>query len=176
MKVTSQEEYAIRCLGQLARTDGKTTISQIAVAVGLSDENTAKIMSRLRQLGLVRSIRGKEGGYVLARSPDQISVAEVIEGMSGGVFELERCSSANEGQGCVYHGDCGIRPVWVTLGGIVHEFLSSITLGDILANEVNVNERVTRLAANLDRSRFHGRGLRLPGLGDALGGTGTGPN
>jgi Rrf2 family protein len=162
MKVTSQEEYAIRCLGQLARAESKVTISQIATAVGLSDENTAKIMGRLRQLELVRSIRGKEGGYVLARPPQQISVAEVIEGISGGLFELERCSSENEGQGCVYHGDCGIRPVWVTLGGIVHEFLSSISLGDILVNETDVHSHMTRLAAGLDRSRFGA--ARLPSL------------
>ncbi len=164
MKVTSQEEYAIRCLGQLARAEGKTTISQIAVAVGLSDENTAKIMSRLRQLGLVRSIRGKEGGYVLARGADEISVAEVIEGISGGVFELERCSGGDAGQGCVYHGDCGIRPVWLTLGGIVHEFLASISLADVLATEVTVNAHMVSLAAGLDRSRFPRRGARLPSL------------
>lgn len=154
MKVTSQEEYAIRCLGQLARADGKVTINQIAASVGLSDENTAKIMGRLRQLGLVRSIRGKEGGYVLARTPAQISVAEVIEGISGGLFELERCSAENEGHGCVYHGDCGIRPVWVTLGGIVHEFLASISLADLLVTESDVHSHMTQLAARLDRSRF----------------------
>jgi len=45
-------------------------------------------------------------------------VAEVLEGMSGGVFELERCASENEGRGCVYQLDCGIRPVWLTLGGL----------------------------------------------------------
>ncbi len=165
MKVTSQEEYAIRCLGQLARGEGKSTIAHIATAVGLSDENTAKIMGRLRQMGLVQSIRGKEGGYVLARGPEQISVAEVIEGMSGGVFELERCSGANEGQGCVYHGDCGLRPVWITLGGIVHDFLSSITLADILATETNVNAQMTQLAADLDRTRPAKTG-RLPALGE----------
>ncbi len=167
MKITSQEEYAIRCLGQLARSDAKTTISQIAVAVGLSDENTAKIMGRLRQLGLVHSIRGKEGGYVLARGAEEISVAEVLEGISGGVFELERCSSGNEGQGCVYHTDCGLRPVWVTLGGIVHDFLSSITLADIVAGETNVNAHMNQLAAEIDRSRF-GNAARLPGLAGRL--------
>lgn len=162
MKVTAQEEYAIRCLSQLARRDGKTTISQVAEAVGLSDENTAKIMGRLRQIGLVNSIRGKEGGYVLARPASGISVAEVLEGMSGALFELERCSGANEGQGCVYHGDCGLRPVWLTLGGIVHEFLSSITLADVLASETNVNAQVTQLAAELERGRPAPG--RLPGL------------
>jgi Rrf2 family protein len=157
MKITAQEEYAIRCLGQLARSDGKTTISRIADEVGLSDENTAKIMARLRQLGLVQSIRGKEGGYVLARPADQISVAEVIEGMSGGVFELERCAAAREGKGCVYQRDCGIRPVWLTLGGLVHDFLGAITLAAILSNEGFVNQRVAQLAASLDQSRYERR-------------------
>ena len=165
MKVTAQEEYAIRCLSQLAKGDGKTTIGQIAAAVGLSDENTAKIMSRLRQLALVRSIRGKEGGYVLARPAEEVSIAAVIEGMSGGLFELERCSGANDGQGCAYHGDCGIRPVWVTLSGVVHDFLDSISLADLLSGEMNVNAHVTQLAAEIDRTRVAPRrGALLPAL------------
>ncbi len=44
MKITAQEEYAMRCLGQLARADARTTISRVADVVGLSDENTAKII------------------------------------------------------------------------------------------------------------------------------------
>lgn len=154
MKITSQEEYAIRCLSQLARNSEKSTICQIAEAVGLSDENTAKIMGRLRQLGLVRSIRGKEGGYVLSRPAEEISVAQVLEGISGGLFELERCSGAAEGQGCAYANDCGLRPVWITLGGIVHDFLGSISLADVLATETRVNARVVELAGGLDRSPF----------------------
>ncbi len=154
MKITAQEEYAIRCLGQLARSDGKATISKIAEQVGLSDENTAKIMARLRQLGLVHSIRGKEGGYVLARPADQISVAEVIEGMSGGVFELERCATGRAGKGCANERNCGIRPVWLTLGGLVHDFLGAITLASILSNEGAVDQHLSRLAAGLDAARY----------------------
>lgn len=157
MKITAQEEYAIRCLGQLARTDGKATISKIAEEVGLSDENTAKIMARLRLLGLVHSIRGKEGGYVLSRPADKISVAEVLEGMSGGVFELERCITAREGKGCVYHHDCGIRPVWLTLGGLVHDFLSSVTLAGVLASEGFVNEQLAQVAAGMDHAGYRRR-------------------
>jgi Rrf2 family protein len=154
MKITAQEEYAIRCLGHLARSETKTTISQIAEVVGLSDENTAKIMARLRQLGLVQSLRGKEGGYLLARPAEEISVAEVLEGISGGVFETERCVTANEGRGCNFHEDCGIRPVWVSLGGLVHDFLGSVSLADILANERDVRAQVTDIAAGVDQSRL----------------------
>jgi Rrf2 family protein len=154
MKIAAQEEYAIRCLGQLARSDSKTTISQIAQQVGLSEENTAKIMARLRQLGLVRSLRGKEGGYLLARPAAQISVAEVLEGISGDIFELERCASGRDGKGCVYHKDCGIRPVWLSLGELVHDFLNAITLADVLSNETDVGQQVTQLAAGMNSSHL----------------------
>ncbi|MBP7149243.1 MAG: Rrf2 family transcriptional regulator [Acidobacteria bacterium] len=147
MKISAHEEYGIRCLAQVARRGGKVTIAEIADAEHLSVENAAKILARLRTLGLVRSIRGKDGGYVMARPADQVSVAEVLEGMTGGLFELERCVTAGEGAGCVHQSACELRPVWTTLGDLVHWFLGSITLADVInAGEGAVQARVSRLA------------------------------
>ena len=83
MKISSLEEYGIRCLSQLARSQRKLTIGEIAAAEGLSLENAAKILARLRTIGLVTSLRGKEGGYLLARPPEEIAVSQIIEGMNG---------------------------------------------------------------------------------------------
>ena len=163
MKISSLEEYGIRCLSQLARSQRKLTIGEIAAAEGLSLENAAKILARLRAIGLVTSLRGKEGGYLLAKPPEQIAVSEVIEGMTGAVFEFERCKSGVDGAGCVHDAGCGLRPVWAHLGGLIHSFLSSVTLADVVArSEAHVDDRVRRIAGDLAGDASFSTGRRLP--------------
>lgn len=153
MKISAHEEYGIRCLAQLARHKAKLTIGDIAESEGLTMENAAKVMARLRQLDLVQSLRGKEGGYVLSRPPQEISVGEVIRGMSGGIFELERCQGHGDSLPCVHQTDCGLKPVWAALSNLVSSYLDSITLADL------VDEGGVDLA------------LKLQGLSKTLAGT-----
>jgi Rrf2 family iron-sulfur cluster assembly transcriptional regulator len=165
MKISSLEEYGIRCLAQLARSQRKLTIGEIAAAEGLSLENAAKILARLRAIGLVTSLRGKEGGYLLARSPERIAVAEIIEGMNGAVFEFERCKSGAAGAGCVHDAGCGLRPVWAHLGSLIHNFLSSVTLADVVArSEAHVDDRVRRIVGELAGETTLQPGRRLPAV------------
>ncbi len=150
MKISTLEEYGIRCLSQLARADGKVTIARIAEAEGLSEENTAKVMSRLRMLGFAQSIRGKDGGYVLARPADGISVAEVIEKLAGSLFELERCEGPSEASpGCIHKGDCSLRPMWTKLEEIVHAFLAEISIADLVQEETAATDRVLNVLHKL---------------------------
>ncbi|MGH9897327.1 MAG: Rrf2 family transcriptional regulator, partial [Pyrinomonadaceae bacterium] len=74
MKVSSQEEYGLRCLLQLAGLRGKDflTLAQIAQREGLSVSNAGKLLWILNKAGLVQSIRGTKGGYQLARPASEI--------------------------------------------------------------------------------------------------------
>jgi Mn-dependent DtxR family transcriptional regulator len=69
MKLSTQEEYGLRCLLQLARAGdaASLTIAEMSEREGISSPNVAKIMRILRRAGLVRSTRGKAGGYYLSR-------------------------------------------------------------------------------------------------------------
>src|SRR3954470_15511369 len=78
MKITSQEEYGLRCLLQLARAQGSLTIPDIAAAEGLSVPYVAKLLSVLRQAGLIDSERGRTGGYRLAGAPADVSLGQVL--------------------------------------------------------------------------------------------------
>jgi len=136
VKVSALEDQSLRCLSQLARHPGRRlTIGSIAEAQGLTEENTAKVLARLREAGVVRSFRGKDGGYELARPAALISAADVLGDVGGRLFELERCHGSSSTDSCVHQDDCGIRPVWLTLGQVVHSFLSSITLADLVDSE-----------------------------------------
>ena len=74
MKLTSQEEYGLRCLLRIAREGdgGNLTIPEISEAEGISAHYVAKLMGILRREGMVKSARGQTGGYTLSRPAHQI--------------------------------------------------------------------------------------------------------
>ncbi len=151
MKISTLEDQSLRCLSQLARhPGGRLTIGAIAGAEGLTEESAAKVLARLRGAGLVKSFRGKDGGYELARPAERISAADVLGDIGGRLFELERCHGSASAESCVHHDDCGIRPVWLTLGQVVHSFLSSITLADLVDSERAVCRRLEDVVESLE--------------------------
>lgn len=151
MKITSQEEYGLRCLAQIARQglDGDLAqplpISEIARAEGISVEYAGKLLSLLRQEGLVQSVRGKNGGYVLTRPPSEITLLELITALSGPLFEEESCNRfSGTGEECVHMGDCGMRPVWWVLSNLIGGLLDSITIQDLCRDEQQVGSSLHR--------------------------------
>lgn len=132
MKISTLEDHCLRCLSRLARARGRVTIGAIAEAEGLSVENTAKVLARLREAGLIESFRGKEGGYELARPAEEIAIADVLRAVGGELFESERCTGSGELDPCVHELSCDIRPIWTVLSELVNGVLSAITLADLV--------------------------------------------
>ncbi len=142
MKLSAQEEYGLRCLLQLARTQksGESlTLSQIARREGISSANAGKLMWILTKARLVQSTRGIKGGYVLTRPADEIRLNQVIRVLEGEPAESHCKSYAGVLDACVHTGDCGIRPVIVELHQIVDNALAEITLSQLLGTEANVD-------------------------------------
>ena len=81
MKLSAQEEYGIRCLLHIGRKTemGGSSISSISKAEKISPANTAKLVRILRMNGFVESSRGKDGGYTLAKPPEDIALSDVFE-------------------------------------------------------------------------------------------------
>src|SRR6516162_10837833 len=88
MKVSAQEEYGLRCLMRLAQAgvDHSLTIPEIAVAEGLSGPYVAKLLAVLRQAGLIESVRGRAGGYRLARPAADIRLGAVLRVLGEPLF------------------------------------------------------------------------------------------
>ena len=90
MKITAQEEYGLRCLLRLARVEADQpplTIPEIAAAEGLSAPYVAKLLSVLRQAGLIESVRGRDGGYRLARPPAEVRLGAVLLALGEPLFD-----------------------------------------------------------------------------------------
>lgn len=142
MKISAQEEYGLRCLVQLARSeqDGESlTLSQIADREGLSVANAGKLMWIMNKAGLVRSTRGTKGGYTLARPASDIRLNEVIRILDRDTVDHFCKTHAGVLDVCVHTSDCGIRSVIVGLHEIVQNALAEITLAQLIGSEAKVD-------------------------------------
>jgi Rrf2 family protein len=140
MKLTTQEEYGLRCLLQLARAEsGSLTIPEMSRREGISQANVAKILRVLRKAGFVLSSRGQAGGYALGRPPDQIVVSDVIARLGGPIYDATFCQRhSGVSDSCTHLGDCSIRPVLRHVQEAIDEVLGRLTLASLLRSEREV--------------------------------------
>jgi Rrf2 family protein len=155
MHLSSQEEYGVRCLIQVARHAGPEpiTIPDIAAAEGLSPEYTAKLMRMLRQGDLVVSTRGAGGGYHLARPSDQITIWDAISVLGASFFPDSFCDTHPGNQrDCVHTTNCSIRVVWGALEGALRSVLENVTLADLTRGERSMQVRFDLPASGTDEA------------------------
>ena len=141
MKITANEEYGLRIILRVAKIrendDSKlVSLNEIAEAEGISVENTAAVLSKLREAGLVESVRGKYGGYKLGKEPNEINLYQIISAVSKDTFNVEFCETHTGNQEtCVHSNDCSVRSVWSNLTNLINNFFANITLKHLLEDE-----------------------------------------
>ena len=151
MKITAQEEYGLRCLLRLARAESghSLTIPEIAASENLSQPYVGKLLAVLRQAGLIESVRGRTGGYHLARPADQIRLGSVLLVLGEPLFEdpgyCEKHAGPETSGPCVHRDGCTIKGLWQTLEEWVRHVLDQVTLADLLQG----NAPFQRLRAQL---------------------------
>jgi Rrf2 family protein len=143
MKLSSQEDYGLRCLLRVGRegTGGSVSISELSRAEGISEANVAKMMRVLREGGFVLSTRGQSGGYALSRPAEEINVGQVLAALGGRLYEPSFCDSHSGIERlCTHMPDCSIRSVWRSVQHAVDQVLGKIRLSDLLVSELEMNE------------------------------------
>lgn len=149
MRLTTKGRYAVTAMLDLALNaeQGPISLADISKRQEISLSYLEQLFAKLRRGGLVKSVRGPGGGYLLGQPPEAISVAKVIDAVSESI-DATRC----QGLGDCQHGDtCLTHHLWCDLSNAIHSFLDDITLGELLnRREVQgVAERQrTRLADN----------------------------
>jgi Rrf2 family protein len=135
MKFSSQEEYGLRCLIQIAKAADSVSIPEISRVEGLSSTHVAKLLMILRKDGFILSTRGQAGGYHLARTPDQIIVGDVLESLGGRLYDGQFCGR-HKGQLsiCSHAIDCSIKSLWEVVQQSVDSVVQKITLADLLSD------------------------------------------
>lgn len=111
MQITRQADYAVRAVLYLSKlgSNQRAATSQIAEDQKIPSSFLAKIVSQLSVAGLLQTSRGARGGVSLAKTPEEISLLDVVEAIDGPIM-LNECVSGNGS--CVFGSTCPMKPVW----------------------------------------------------------------
>ena len=133
MKVSTRGDYASRALLSLALHDdvGPTSVRDIAERTGLPQPYLEQILLALKGAGLVRSKRGVGGGYVLARSPEEITLGQIVAAVDGPIVAGDFGEPHANGA-CNHEGQCILLEVWADVGRHMRSFLDSFTLAQMV--------------------------------------------
>ena len=143
MKLSTKGKYGLYAMIFLAQRQGEGPQSLKAFGeLNLPDASLEQLLGSLRRAGLVSAVRGAQGGYLLSREPDKITVKEILEAMEG-PLRFADCVSDPETQPCAHSGDCPARGVWEYLTGEINALLDRITLSDIVSQNLRHFEHVT---------------------------------
>ena len=143
MKVSAKSDYAVRALLELAQAgggDGPVKGERLAQGQDIPLKFLENILIDLRHAGIVRSQRGAEGGYWLARSPDEIYVGEVIRAVDGPLASVRGEAPEDlDYEGAAEH----LQTVWIAVRASLRAVVDELTLADVVAGRMP--QRMQRL-------------------------------
>jgi Rrf2 family iron-sulfur cluster assembly transcriptional regulator len=134
MRLSTKGRYAVMAMTDLARhgADRAVSLAEIAARQEISLSYLEQLFARLRRGGLVKSVRGPGGGYRLARSAAETSVADIVVAVDE-PLRATRCTGAASPRGCMASGErCVTHHLWEELGEQIHLFLAGVSLADVL--------------------------------------------
>ena len=135
MRVSAKADYAVRACAELAsRPGGESVASEgLAEGQGIPTSFLERIMGDLRRGGVVTSVRGRSGGYLLARGADEITLADIIRAVDGPLVTVRDVRPP----GLTYEGSAtALLDVWVALRASVRDVLEQVTLAQVVSREL----------------------------------------
>ncbi|MDQ7010731.1 MAG: Rrf2 family transcriptional regulator [Mariprofundaceae bacterium] len=135
MRLTSKGRYAVSAMVDMNKQghDRPITLAAISERQFISLSYLEQLFRRLREEGLVRSVRGPGGGYLLARPASDISIADIIRAVNEPI-RTTLCENAM--RGCHRGSRCDTHQLWETLGKHIYRFLDVVTLEDVCQRRV----------------------------------------
>lgn len=134
MRLSTKGRYGARAMLDLALNfgEGPILLRDIARRQEVSEKYLEHSITALRKAGLVRSVRGARGGYVLAKSPSQIRLSEIMQVLEGSMAPVE---CVDDPQICQRAQLCVTRDIWAEIKEAIDNILESITLGDMVERQ-----------------------------------------
>ena len=144
MRLSTKGRYAVMAMADLARRECDATraiaLAEIAGRQQISLSYLEQLFARLRRRGLVKSLRGPGGGYLLARTAGETSIAEIVMAVDE-PLRATRCSA--KGKGCMLKGErCLTHDLWEDLGDRIEDYLASVSLEDVIGGRLAARRRV----------------------------------
>ena len=165
MKLGTKGRYAVMAMvdlaGQLtAQPDlGPVTLSGIAARQEISLSYLEQLFSKLRKAGIVKSVRGPGGGYVLARAADKVRISDIVLAVDEPI-RTTRCSP-DSGRGCSPDGSrCLTHELWEELGNQIYQYLKGVPLEDVCARRITGSREPLASAVSIARAEERRSDLR----------------
>ncbi len=136
MKLSTRSRYGLRAILELAIYKGKgpLQIRVIAKRSGISNKYLEQLITLLKSSGLVNSVRGPKGGYILAKDPKDIKVSEIFTTLEGPLLSVKCIANPQE---CERGDECVTRNLWSKLEYAIYNVLDSMTLQDLVDSSNN---------------------------------------
>ena len=142
MKFSTKGTYGLRAVVELAKHYGEGPVSLAAVAAeqGISEAYLEQLMRSLKNAGIVKTTRGKAGGYLLTREPDQISVLETLRALEGST-DIADCVGSDASV-CENACTCSARPLFLKLQSRINAVLEETTIGELTEDHIEQKKRI----------------------------------
>ena len=133
MKLSTKGRYSVTALYELAQHygEGIVPLKSIAESQGLSENYLEQLMGTLRKAGLVTSTRGAQGGYELARPPQEITICDIVTAAEGPIALVDCLLEDEKHPACAKAGECVTRGIWAKVVASINDVLAGITLADL---------------------------------------------
>ena len=135
MRFSTRGRYGLKAMFVLAQHygQGPLPLKQVAEDQGISEAYLEQLIGELRKSGLVKSVRGAQGGYLLGKAPDRITVGDIIRVLEGPIAPADCVIEDEELDLCEQADKCVTRLIWERVRDSVSEVLDSMSLADMLA-------------------------------------------
>ena len=136
MKISTKGRYALRMMVDIAehQKDGYVTLKDVALRQGISKKYLEQIALHISQAGMLRAVRGYQGGYMLARPASEYSVHSILQVVEGSMAPVTCLQQVNNT--CERRETCRTLPLWQGLETLIREYLSGITLEDVVEGRI----------------------------------------
>ena len=144
MKISTKGRYGLRALIDLAQYSEiePVSISSIATRQAISEGYLEQLMSMLKKAGLIKSIRGAGGGYVLARDMSEISVGDVLRALEGSLQPVE-CAAFSQEESCEASGGCVTKYVWQRINESINRTVNDISIKQLVEESRTVGNQTS---------------------------------
>ncbi len=146
MKLSTRGRYGVRAMLELAlqQGGGPTALQELAQRQGISAKYLEQLLIPLKAAGLVNSVRGAKGGYLLASSPDKVSLYDIVKTLEGPLAVVE---CVHDPDSCERVGGCTVHLVWGEMSQILVDYLSSISLARLAEQQREKDRQCQAVAA-----------------------------
>lgn len=140
MKLSTKGRYGLRAMIDLARycEMEPVSINSIAARQDISERYLEQLVALLKKAGLVKSIRGASGGYILAKGADEISVGDILRALEGDL-EPVKCAAFYSDEGCTAADGCVTKYVWQKINDSINQTVNEIKLNELVVKSRTLN-------------------------------------